>query len=337
MQNKIKFVFFFICIASLVGCKELSKEFKVGFLLPSLEAKRWVKESAYFEEKIKEAGGTVVIKDAGRNEATQYTQALELINEGVDFLVITAVNANSAGAIVRLAHAKGIKVIAYDGLIKNCDLDYFITFDGDKVGELMAKHMIKLVPQGNYVLFTGDKGDDNAKIFIDGAIKVLQPSIDSKKINIIYSGYMEEWSGKNAAYFTERILEFSNVDIHAIISTYDGLSDGISDVLNKKGLTDKIPITGQDAEIAACYRILNNRQAMTIYKPGKALAYKCAEIIIKTVKNEKIVDLKYTNNGRIDVPSIILDPIAIDKNNLESTVVADGFLAMDDILKYQQN
>ena len=317
------------------SCNEQKTQFKVGFLVPTLESNRYVKESGYFEEKIKEFGGQVIIKDAERDESKQYQQALELIDEGVDILVINAVNANTSAAIIRDAHKKGIKVVAYDRLIKNCELDFFITFDGEKVGEFIAQYMVDHVPQGNYVLLNGDKGDENAIIFQNGALKVLQPNIDSKKINLIYKGYMEDWLGSNAAFYTDKILEFSNLEVNVIISMYDGLTDGIVSVLKDRNLAGKILVTGQDAEIAACNRIMIGEQAMTIYKPGKALAYKCAEIVRLLIKNEKISDLRYVNNGRIEVPSIILDPIAVDKNNMLTTVVADGFLSMDEIMNYK--
>ena len=146
---------------------------------------------------------------------------------------------------------------------------------------------------------------------------------------------MEDWLGSNAAFYTDKILEFSNLEVDVIISMYDGLTDGIVSVLRERNLAGKILVTGQDAEIAACNRIMTGEQAMTIYKPGKALAYKCAEIVQQLIKNEKIPDLRYVNNGRIDVPSIILDPIAVDKNNMSSTVVADGFLSMEEIMNYK--
>jgi len=331
-----KTIIIFIFIALLfTTCKEQKSQFKVGFLFSTLDSKRWYKEKEYFEEKIKEYGGTVLVKIADRDDLKQYQQALELIAEGVDIIAISVANANTATAIIRDAHKSGIKVIAYDRFIKNCELDFFITFDGEKVGELLAEFMINKVPQGNYVLLNGDIKDENAIIFQKGVFKILQPYIDSKKINLVYSGYMEDWLGINAAFYTDKIFEFSNVEINAIISTYDGLSDGIASVLKERNLTYKIPITGQDAEVAACNRIMNGEQAMTIYKPGKALAYKCAEIVIQLLKNEKIEGLKYINNGRIDVPSVVLEPIAVDKSNMESTVVADDFLSMDEIINYK--
>jgi len=323
-----------ILLFSLVNCTEQKSQVKVGFLFSTMGS-RWLKEKQYFEDKIKENGGQVIVKVADRDDLKQYQQARELIDEGVDIIVINSVNENSAAAIVRDAHENGIKVVAYDMLIKNCDLDFFITFDGEKVGELLAQFMVEKVPQGNYVLLNGDKGDQNAIIFQNGILKILQPLIESKKIDLVYSGYIDDWSGENAAFYTDKIIEFSNIEINAIISTYDGLSDGVASVLKLRNLTDRILLTGQDAEIAACNRIMNGEQGMTVYKPGKALANKCAEIVLQLINNVAIADIKYVNNGRIEVPSMILEPVAIDKNNMESTVVADGFLSMDEIINYK--
>jgi len=338
MKKSINILVLLICFSILFNsCNEQKSQFKVGFLFSTMKSKRWGKEKEYFVEKIKESGGLVIVKVAERDELKQYQQALELIDEGIDILVINSVTSITSASIVREAHKKGIKVVAYDMLVKNCDLDFYITFDGEKVGELLGRYMIDKIPHGNYVLLNGDRGDDNAVLFQNGAMKALKPKIDSKDINLIYSGYMEEWSGANSAFYIDKIIECSNVKIDGIISTYDGLTDGIASVLKSRNLTNKIPVTGQDAEIAACNRILNGEQLMTVYKPGKTLAYKCAEVVIHLLKKESIPDLKYINNGRKDVPSLILDPISVDKNNLQSTVVADGFWTMDEITNYKEN
>ncbi len=324
-------------VFSFNSCTEQKSKFKIGILIHSLDVPRYKKEKIHFEEKIAELGGECIVKSANGDESLQYNQAMEMINEGVDLLVVIPSNGNTAAAIVREAHNKGIKVIAYDRLIKNCDLDFYLAFDADKVGELLGQYVIKKVPHGNYVLLNGDKADESSVQYYNSTMKVLQPHIDANEINIVYSGFMDDWSGVNAAFYTNKILEFGNTKIDVIISPYDGLSDGIISVLKDEGLVDSILVTGQDAEIAACHRIMNNEQSMTIYNPVKHLAYKCIEIAVQILKNEKIADLKYTNNGRIDVPSILLDPIAVDKNNLESTIVADGFLGMDEIMNFKEN
>jgi D-xylose transport system substrate-binding protein len=333
--TKIYFIIFFLFLG-FVACNEQKSQFKVGFLLPSIESKRWPMENKYFEGKIKDLGGQVISKFAERDESKQYQQALELINEGVDAIVVISVNGTTSAAIVREAHKKGIKVIAYDGLIKNCDLDFFLTFDSEKVGEYLAQFMINKVPQGNYVILNGEKGDDNAVLIQNGLLKVLKPQIEAKKINLVYSGFMDDWSHLNATYYTDKILEYSNVEINAIISSYDGISDGIVTVLKARNLSGKIFVTGQDGEVAACNRIMKGEQSMTVYKSGKSLAYKCAEIVVHLIKNEKVSDIKFINNGRKDVPSLILDPVVVDKTNMQTTVVADGFLSMDEIMNYKE-
>jgi D-xylose transport system substrate-binding protein len=297
---------------------------------------RWLKEATIFSEKIEALGGKVIIKDAANDENLQLSQAMELVNSGVNVLVVNAVNGITAATIVRAAHSKGIKVIAYDRIIKNCDLDYFLTFDGEKVGELVASYILKTKPNGNYIVLNGDKGDENALKFYTGTYKVLQPEIDANRIKIVFSTFVEDYSHANAAYFVDKVLEFSQTKVDGIITHYDGLAYGAYDVLSKRGLVDSIPVTGQDAEIKACHNIMNNAMAVTIYKPGKSLATKCAEMVIQIIKKEPIKDLKSYNNGRIDVPSVILDPIAVDKNNMASTVVNDGVYTMDEIMNYKE-
>jgi len=335
MIKLFKILIFFVTFF-ILSCDQKNNNIEVGFLISNSIHERWVHESEFFTKEIEALGGKVIVKSAENDENLQYSQAVELINSGIDVLVINAVNGVTAASIVRAAHAKGIKVIAYDRMVKNCDLDYFITFDGEKVGELIASYALKLKPTGNYVLLNGDKADDNAIYFYKGTMKILQPLIDAKQINIVFSTFVEDYSKDNAAYFTDKVLEFSNTNIDAILTPYDGLAEGVIDVLKKRGFSENIPVTGQDAELPACNRIMNGTQSMTVYKAGKSMAIKCAEMAMQIAKKETIKDLKSLNNGRIDVASLVLEPIAVDKNNMASTVVADGVYSMDKIMNYKK-
>ncbi|MFN8255056.1 MAG: substrate-binding domain-containing protein [Bacteroidales bacterium] len=336
-HQKPGYLFLILCFLIIItSCSGSKEKYKIGILIHSLDVPRYKKEKVHFEEKIKELGGESIVKSANGDEELQYNQAKEMIDAGVDLLIIIPSNANTSAAIVRMAHEKGIKVISYDRLIKNSDLDFYLAFDADKVGEMLAEYTLKKVPRGNYVLLNGDKADESSLQYYNSTMKVLQPYIDAKEINIVFSGFMDDWSGVNAAYYTNKILEFSNEKIDAIVSPYDGLSDGIVAELQKRDMEKNTIVTGQDAEIAACNRILNEQQSMTIYNPVKYLAYNCIEVAFRILKNEKISNLKYTYNGRIDVPSVLLNPIAVDKSNLESTVVADGFLSMEEIMNFKK-
>ncbi len=134
------------------SCIDQDKKIKIGLLFDNFKAPRWKKEQVYFIEKAEELGAEVIVRSAERNPDDQLIIAKEMISQGIDVLLVIASNVNSAAGIVRKAHEKNIKVIAYDRLIRNCPLDLYISFDNKKVGLLMAKYMVDKVPKGNYVL-----------------------------------------------------------------------------------------------------------------------------------------------------------------------------------------
>lgn len=335
-MNPKNFLFLFlIVIASFNFSCQNSNKVKIGFLFPNLVSGRYQKEKVYFSEKIQQLGGEVSIANADYNDQLQIQQAKELIDKGVKVLVVNSLNLNTAAAIVRYAHDNGAKVIAYDRLIKNCDLDYFLTFDNEKVGTLMGDYITRLKPSGNYILLNGDKADQNAVWVRNGIMKALNPFLGKKSIKVKYDIYVEDWSGDNARNDIQKYLDLSNnMAPDAIISSYDGMTTGVVDLLKEYSLAGKVLITGQDAELAACQNIVKGYQTMTVYKSVKQLAYKAAELAVKIANNNKITDATRTvNNGQIEVPTIYLDPVAVDKNNLKSTVIADGFQSESEVYK----
>lgn len=335
MKPKNFLFLFLIVIASLNFSCQNSKKVKIGFLFPNLVSGRYQKEKVYFSEKIQQLGGEVSIANADYNDQLQIQQAKELIDKGVKALVVNSLNLNTAAAIVRYAHENGAKVIAYDRLIKNCDLDYFLTFDNEKVGALMGDYITKLKPSGNYILLCGDKADQNAVWVRNGVMKALNPFLGKESIKIKYDIYVEDWSGDNARNEIQKYLDLSNnAAPDAILSSYDGMTTSVIDLLKEYNLAGQVLITGQDAELAACQNIVKGYQTMTVYKSVKQLAYKAAELAVKIANNDKITDANRTvNNGQIDVPTIYLDPVAVDKNNLKATVIADGFQSESEVYK----
>ncbi|NJO88274.1 MAG: sugar ABC transporter substrate-binding protein [Chloroflexia bacterium] len=327
-----KILYLAIFISHVASCKQTNEKITIGILFDSYSNARFQKEKVYLEEKIAELGGNSIIMSAGGNEAVQEQQAREMLQQGVDILIIISTNVNKAAAMVRLAHANNVKVIAYDRLIKNCDLDYYISFDGNKVGELLAEYAVEKVPEGNYVLMNGDKSDDNAIIFYEGTKKVIQPLIDNGKINIVYDVFIEDWSSLESKFEMNKVLELSSTKIDVVISQYDGLSEGVIEALKEKGLEKKVLVTGQDAEVDACQRIMKGTQNMTIYKPVKKMAYKCIELAFDIIKSGKIKSEQTIHNGRSEVPTYLLDPVLVDKTNIRTTVVDDGFLTIEEIM-----
>lgn len=332
--------------AALTGCgvvtsgedaTEKSKDKKtddkvvIGFSMATLKEERWQKDKDLFEAEVKELGAEVKTLGANGDDATQLSQAEQLISEGVDVLVVVPNNAEATAAIVQKAHEEGIKVIAYDRLISNADVDYYISFDNVRVGEMQATAIVEHSPKGNYVYIGGADTDNNAHQFKEGAMNVLQPLVDSGDIKVVYDQFSKDWKPEEALKNMENALTANNNDIQAVVAANDGTAGGAVQALTAQGLSGKVPVSGQDAELAALQRIVEGTQTMTVYKPIHLIATKAAEMAVSLANEEDIQTDKVVNNKKIDVPSVLLDPIAVTKENIAETIIKDGFHKKEDI------
>jgi D-xylose transport system substrate-binding protein len=313
------------------GSATVGGKIKIGFSMDTLLEERWQKDRDMFKAAAEALGAEVEIMAANGDDAKQISQVETLISQGVDILVVVPHNAEATAAIVKKAHSAGIKVLAYDRLIKNADIDLYVSFDNEKVGELQAKAITKLVPKGKYVYIGGAETDNNAHLFKKGVFNVLQPSIDSGNITIVFDQWTKDWTPANALANMEAALSANDNRINAVIAANDATAGGVIQALAAQGLAGKIPVAGQDAELAAVQRIVEGTQTMTVYKPIKALAEKAAELAVKLAKGENPGADRKVNNGKIEVPSVLLSPIAVDKYNIDETIIADGFHSREDV------
>lgn len=336
MKRGIKIGLFAAFVALQFYSCTNSTEVKIGLLVPSLDYAYMTDTKKYFEESAKNMGAIVVTYSADNNEKLQIQQADELIAQGVDVIVIDAVNSNSAAAIVRNAHEANIQVLAYDRIIMNCDLDYYISYDSEKVGQLMAEYALKNSKSGNYVLLYGDGADHNAHAVKKGILGALDGSIRNGAVNIMYQTYIEDWSKDVAYKKLSMALSFSELRPDVIISSYDGMSEASIMALENEGINSKVLVTGQNGELNAFRNIMQGKQAMTMYKPVKDLAEKSAQLAISMAKGlpSQMEEVKISNN-RIDVKSILLDPILIDGNNIDRMIVEKGIYSKMDLLQAQ--
>jgi D-xylose transport system substrate-binding protein len=331
-MNSLRHVFFFflfLIIGFLNFSCSNSNAYKIGMLIPNIVDDRFPKDRDNFTAEVKKLGGEVISLEAQNDDKIQIQQAEELIDQGVSVLAIISVNKNTAATIVREAHKKGVKVIAYDRIIANCDLDYYVSFDNKKVGELMALSALKQKPGGNYVLLGGDKSDQNAIWVRKGMHDIIDPKVKDGSVKIVYDVFIEDWSGDNAHYEMKQFLNLSNMVPDAIVAAYDGFSTGTVKALdeNKVDISLYPAITGQNAELEACKNIVRGKQTMTVYKPLTKLAEQVAILAMKLAKGENIDKsiLRTINNGAIEVPSILIEPTSVDAGNMKSTIIADGF------------
>lgn len=306
---------------------------KIGFAMDTLKEERWQRDRDLFKAKVESLGAECLVQACQGDDALQVSQAENLISQGVNLLVVVPHNAGAASTIVEMAHAANIPVISYDRLITDADVDLYISFDNVKVGELQAKYITGLVPKGNYAYIGGAPTDNNATLFRQGAMNIIQPLIDKGDIKLVTDQMSDDWKPEKAQANMENALTKNSNAIDAVVCANDGTAGGAIQALAEQKMDGKIPVSGQDAELAACMRIVEGKQAMTIYKPVKPLAEKAAQIAVEWANGTKPVADQKINNKKIDVPSILLEPVQVDKNNMKETVIADGWHKEEDVYK----
>jgi D-xylose transport system substrate-binding protein len=303
---------------------------KLGFSLGDFSVDRWITDRDYFKADANASGANVLFEYGYGDADQQLEQCRKLVDEGIKVLLIVPTDCEKIASAIEYAHSKNVIVIAYDRLIKNCDLDYYISFDNVKVGELQAQYAVNLKPKGNYVLLAGPKSDNNALLFLQGQHNILDPLEKRGDIVIVYEKQLIEWSSIHAFDEMQSFLDNQGNKIDVIVASNDNLAGGAIMALDMHSDDWNIVITGQDATIEACQNILAGKQSMTVYKPIKKLAQEAASVAVKLSKGEVIDNISgILNNGIKNVPSILLEPIAVDKNNLKETVIADGFVRED--------
>ena len=301
-----------------------AKNPKIGFSIDDLRVERWTRDRDFFVEAAKKMGGTVYVQSADANEQRQISQIENLISRGVDVLVIVPFNATVLTNTIKEAKKAGIKVLSYDRLILNADIDAYISFDNEKVGEMQAEGVVKLAPKGNYYLLGGAPTDNNAKMLREGQMKILKPLVDKGDIKIVGQQWVKDWSPSEALSITENALTANNNKIDAIVASNDGTAGGAIQALAAQKLSGKVPVSGQDADLAAIKRVIAGTQAMTVYKPLKTIASEAAKLAVELARNEKPAYNSTYDNGLKKVSTVLLKPTPLDKSNV-NMVVTDGF------------
>ncbi len=300
----------------------------IGLSMDTLKEERWQVDRDLFTAAVQAAGADVLMQSANSNDAVQLQNIESLITQKVDALVIIPHDGAAMAKAVDLAHQAGIPVLSYDRLITGCDLDLYLTFDNVKVGELQAQFLADRLPSSGklrLIRIYGSKTDNNAKLFKQGQDNILNPLIAAGKVEVIFEDWADDWKPENAKKITNAAITKNGPNFDAILASNDGTAGGAIQALTEEGIAGKIIVTGQDADLAACQRIAQGKQAMTVYKPIQSIANKAAELALNLARRKPIVARDAVNNGKIEVPSVLLDIVAVTKENLRETVVKDGF------------
>lgn len=301
-----------------------AKNPKIGFSIDDLRVERWTRDRDFFTAEAEKLGAKVFVQSADASEQRQIAQIENLISRGVDVLVIVPYNATVLNNAIREAKKAKIKVVSYDRLILNADIDAYISFDNTKVGELQAAGVVALKPKGNFYLLGGAPTDNNAKMLREGQMKVLQPLVDKGDVKIVGKQWVKDWSASEAMTIVENALTANGNKIDAVLASNDGTAGGAIQALTAQKLQGKVPVSGQDADLAAVKRVIAGTQAMTVYKPLKLIAQEAAKLSVQLVRNEKPAYNSSYDNGMKKVDTLLLKPIPLNKDNV-NLLVDDGF------------
>jgi D-xylose transport system substrate-binding protein len=305
---------------------------RIGFSMDTLKEERWQRDKALVEQRCKEVGAECEVQVANGDDSLQTKQCDNLLTKGVDVLIVAPHNGQIAASIVEAAHKQNVPVISYDRLIRNADVDLYVSHQVVKIGQLQGQYALDHAARGNYVLIGGSPTDNNALLLRDGQMQVLKPAIDRGDIKVVSDQFAKEWKAEEAHRITEDALTKTSNNIQAIVASNDGTAGGACSAL-PPDLVGKVVVTGQDAALDAVQRIAQGEQTMTIYKPIQPLAFAAVDSALKLARGEKLDAKDKINNGKIDVPSILFEPIVVDKTNIMSTVIKDGYHKVEDVYK----
>ncbi len=304
----------------------------IGFSLDSLVVERWRRDVDSFTKAVHDLGGEVTLRVANQDANTQISQVRELINQGVDALVITPNDAEKLSDVCREAKRKGVPVMCYDRLVHKANVDLYISFDNEAVGRFQAEAVTKVVPKGNYVIVNGATTDNNSYMINRGFHSVLDPLVASREIQLVGEIWPSDWMSDEVKSRFEGLIK-PGVQIDAVLCGNDMEAETVISVLSENRMIGKTKVTGQDAELSACQRIAEGTQFATIYKPIDTLALKAAGFAVMMARGEKIPSENRIDDGQNKVPYVALEPTLVTAANLDATVIKDGFHSREEVYR----
>jgi D-xylose transport system substrate-binding protein len=315
------------------------RRIQIGLSLDTLKEARWGRDRDAFKKRAEELGADVIVLSANSDDNTQVKDVESLITSQVDVIVIVPHDGKAMAKAVGLAHAANIPVMAYDRLIQDSDLDVYVTFDNRRVGALQAEFVLESFKDRTkdkpikLVRIYGSKTDNNAFMFKEGQDSGLEKAIAAGVVQVVHEDWADDWKPEVAKRIMNAALTKHGREIDAVLASNDGTAGGAIQALREEGVAGKVIVTGQDAELVACQRIVGGEQSMTIYKPVEQLAKRATEVAVAMAKGQPVIASSSTNNGKIDVPSIFHDVVTVTRENIDQTVIADGFQTRELVYK----
>jgi D-xylose transport system substrate-binding protein len=321
---------------TLVSYGEAKAKVKIGFILKSMQEERYQKDKAIFTEKAESLGAKVYFASANNDEQMQLSKFENMLAKGCKVIVMQPVNTGTAGNMVKMANEEGVKVVGYDSMLVNGPLDFMIMQDSWAVGKLQGEAMVEWLKakkgkvEGKVALIMGQPGDSNAAAMSSGALEIIESNAG---LELVAKQSHEGWSSDKAMATAENVLTKHKNKIDVFICNNSGMARGVIAALDAQGMadTEKVFVAGSDADIVNIQYVAQGKQTVEIWKKIAPLAEKAAEIAVKLAKDEEVKADKMINNGLVDVPTIVTPVVSITKENLDSTIIAEGFYTKEEV------
>ena len=303
----------------------------IGFSIDTLAIERWQRDMDVFINKVKELGADVIVQNAGNSIEEQNRQLMYLM-ERTDAIVVLPKDASSITESIQKIRAKGIPVISYDRLTLNSDINLYMTIDSEKVGEYMASHMLRHTKGTNWYCILGPEEDYNMTLILDGINRILRTGL----VHINHVFHTENWNYDLSYQEMVRILSEDTFP-DAILCGNDAVAASVIQAINRYYPDIHIPVCGQDADTMACQYIVQGKQEFTIYKPITQLAELAAECAVCLAKHEPLptenLRVSYINNGYASIQTVWLEPVYVDKYNIDKIIIESGFHSAASVYK----
>lgn len=315
----------------LTGCQQ-KEPAKIGISFGVGEAARWPKEADYMEAKAKALGVEVEVRlNKTDTPKTMQEDCIEMIDSGIDVLVVTPRNVREMSEVVDYAKKKDVKVISYARAIMGETIDLYVGYDTYKMGQDMGQHLSEKVYEGDYIILKGDKDDFNTPLLYNGAMKYLEPMIGNG-VNVILDDYVAGWSYDEAKRMVKEAVQGNGNKINAILSPNDGLAGAAAAALEELNITEAVIITGMDAELDAIHRIVNDKQDMTIYMNLQKMAEIAIEEAVALANGEEPqLNGEIENESGAPIPAYLVSGQIITKQNIEKTLIDTKIFTKEEI------
>jgi D-xylose transport system substrate-binding protein len=305
---------------------------KIGLVMDSFVEERWIRDRDIFISTAHRLGAEVILQIGEESPQTQEAQIYFLLEQNIDVLVLIASDPVYLAKAIQEVKHRNIPVLLYERMVFNAGADLYLAYDGALVGELQARSILDQLKSGSVVIYNGVPGDTYAEAVHTGVMSVLEASINEGAIQLISDYWPETTNSEEAFKFMNELLN-DNKTIDAIIAVNDLQAEAIIRALAIKRLTGKVAVAGADADLAACQRIIEGTQTMTVYKPIEYIATNAAEMAVYMAKDDRFTIHNAINDGTYRVPYYRLTPIAVTAANMDETVIRDGFHLREDVYR----